>query len=55
MFQAGYPPKMLQEILGHASIITTLDTGGTLAATTGATLKELIGRLGHSNPRAAMI
>ena len=42
MFQAGYPPKMLQEILGHASIITTLDTGGTLAATTGATLKELM-------------
>jgi integrase len=25
MIQAGYPPKMLQEILGHASITTTLD------------------------------
>ena len=24
-FQAGYPPKMLQEIMGHASITTTLD------------------------------
>jgi integrase len=24
MIQAGYPPKMLQEILGHASITTTL-------------------------------
>ena len=25
MIQAGYPPKMLQEILGHASITTALD------------------------------
>lgn len=25
MVQAGYPPKMLQEIHGHASITTTLD------------------------------
>jgi integrase len=25
IIQAGYPPKMLQEIMGHASIITTLD------------------------------
>jgi Phage integrase family len=25
MIQAGYPPKMLQEIMGHASITTTLD------------------------------
>jgi integrase len=30
-------------------------TGGTLAATTGATIKELMARLGHSSPRAAMI
>lgn len=29
-------------------------TGGTLAATTGATTKELMARLGHSSPRAAM-
>jgi integrase len=29
--------------------------GGTMAATTGATLKELMSRLGHSSPRAAMI
>lgn len=28
MVQAGYPPKMLQEILGHASITTTLDLYG---------------------------
>jgi site-specific recombinase XerD len=28
MIQAGYPPKMLQEILGHASITTTLDLHG---------------------------
>jgi integrase len=28
MIQAGYPPKMLQEILGHASITTTLDLYG---------------------------
>jgi integrase len=30
-------------------------TGGTLAATTGATTKELMTRLGHSSTRAAMI
>jgi len=29
MIQAGYPPKMLQEIMGHASITTTLDLYGT--------------------------
>jgi len=29
--------------------------GGTLAATTGASLKELMARLGHSSPRAALI
>ena len=30
MIQAGYPPKMLQEITGHASITTTLDLYGYL-------------------------
>jgi len=30
MIQAGYPPKMLKEILGHASITTTLDLYGHL-------------------------
>ena len=30
MIQAAYPPKMLQEILGHASITTTLDLYGHL-------------------------
>jgi integrase len=30
-------------------------TGGTLAATEGATTKELMARLGHSSPRAALI
>jgi integrase len=30
-------------------------TGGTLAAATGASLKELMARLGHSSTRAAMI
>ena len=30
MVQAGYPPKMVQEILGHASITTTLDLYGHL-------------------------
>jgi integrase len=30
MIQAGYPPKMLQEIMGHASISTTLDLYGHL-------------------------
>ena len=30
-------------------------TGGTLAAASGATIKELMARLGHSSTRAAMI
>jgi integrase len=30
MIQAGYPPKMLQEIMEHASITTTLDLYGHL-------------------------
>ena len=30
MIQAGYPPKMLQEIMGHASITTILDLCGHL-------------------------
>jgi integrase len=30
-------------------------TGGTLSAATGASLKELMARLGHSSVRAAMI
>ncbi len=30
MIQAGYRPKMLQEIMGHASITTTLDLYGHL-------------------------
>ena len=30
MIQAGYPPKRLQEIMGHASITTTLDLYGHL-------------------------
>lgn len=30
-------------------------TGATLAAATGATLPDLMARLGHSSPRAALI
>ena len=30
MIQTGYPPKMLQEVMGHASITTTLDLYGHL-------------------------
>ena len=30
MIQTGYPPKMRQQILGHASITTTLDLYGHL-------------------------
>ena len=30
MIQAGYRPKMLQEILGHATMTTTLDLYGHL-------------------------
>jgi integrase len=30
-------------------------TGGTLAAATGASLKDLMARLGHSSTRAALI
>lgn len=44
---AGVNPKLHLHDLRH--------TGGTLAAHTGATLKELMARLGHSSTRAAMI
>ena len=47
MIQAGYPPKMLQEILGHASITTTLDLYGTCTrARWTATPTVLTRRLG---------
>jgi integrase-like protein len=42
MIQAGYPPKMLQEIMGHASITTTLDMCGHLSvALPSGTLRRL--------------
>jgi integrase len=44
---AGANPEVHLHDLRH--------TGGTLAAQTGATLKELMTRLGHSTPRAALI
>jgi integrase len=31
-FQAGYPPKWLQAIMGHASITTTLDLYGRVSS-----------------------
>jgi hypothetical protein len=34
MIQAGYPPKGIQEILGHASITTTLDSTATCSRAT---------------------
>jgi integrase len=37
MIQARYPPKMLQEIMGHASITTTLDLYTSILATWTAT------------------
>jgi hypothetical protein len=33
----------------------TFDTGNTLAAATGATLKELMTRMGHSSTKAATV
>ena len=44
---AGANPELHLHDLRH--------TGGTLAAQTGATLRELMARLGHSTPRAALI
>jgi integrase len=41
--------------LPHLHIHDLRHTGGTLSAATGATLKELMARLGHSDVRAAMI
>jgi hypothetical protein len=35
--------------------VTSSHVGGTLAATTDASLKELMARLGHSSTRAALI
>jgi site-specific recombinase XerD len=34
MIQAGYPPKMLQEIMGHAGITTTSTYAATSAPAT---------------------
>jgi integrase len=45
--EAGANPELHLHDLRH--------TGGTLAAQTGATLRELMTRLGHSTPRAALI
>jgi integrase len=45
--QAGLPPNIHLHDLRHA--------GATLAAQTGATTKELMARLGHASPRAALI
>lgn len=39
----------------HSHLHDLRHFGGTLAAQSGATLRELQGRLGHSTPRAAMI
>jgi integrase len=41
--------------LPHLHIHDLRHTGGTLSAATGATLKELMARLGHADVRAAMI
>ena len=46
---------LVVSILPNAHFHDPRHTGGTLAATTGATPKELMTRLGHSSTRAAMI
>jgi integrase len=51
----------LPAVLGSARPLAGLHfhdlrrVGGTLAATTGASLRELMARLGHSSTRAALI
>lgn len=47
LIKAGIDPELHLHDLRH--------TGGTLVARTGATVQELMTRLGHSSPRAAMI
>ena len=42
-------------LLAYRNFHDLRHTGGTLSATTGATTKELMARLGHLSPRAAMI
>src|SRR5262249_38640000 len=49
MIQAGYPPKMLQEIMGHASITTTLDLYGHLYP---GDMDRYADRLGEAAERA---
>lgn len=41
--------------LGHLRFHDLRHTGNTLAAATGASTKELMGRMGHASPRAALI
>ncbi|MGB9111482.1 MAG: tyrosine-type recombinase/integrase [Acidimicrobiales bacterium] len=48
-------PATEQVGLGGVRFHDLRHTAGTLAARTGATTKELMSRLGHSSPRAAMI
>lgn len=44
------PPKG-----GHRASARSNHTGNTLAASTGASTKELMARMGHASPRAALI
>lgn len=41
--------------LGHLRFHDLRHTGNTLAASTGASLKELMSRMGHASPRAALL
>lgn len=47
--------KARQRSACRTSTFTTCHTGDTLSAATGATLKELMARLGHFSVRAALI
>jgi integrase len=55
-FRVSVWNKVRQEVgLPNLHFHDLRHTGGTLSAATGATLKELMARLGHSSVRAAMI
>jgi hypothetical protein len=51
MIQAGYPLKMLREIMRHASITTTLDPYGHLYP---GDMDRYADRLGEAAPVAAL-
>jgi site-specific recombinase XerD len=54
MLEAGVHPKVVQELLGHKTIVTTLDTySHVLPVLHGSAIRALDGWLGATGPGSA--